>query len=209
MKLLTLVILALPCVAQITATLTGPASAAPGATINLTIGTAGNTQLGPVGVQWLLALPSGYTITSVTPGAQAITAQKQVQCQSGNLNCMAIGGAPMNRFLIAPGELAKLALAIPANATAGPRTVTFTRLAAADLSTAAAMPISSGPVYSVNVVIPSAGPTDIDGNGVVDINDVSAMIAQFKSGTCANDPRVDGTCDMFDVLAVILKALGF
>lgn len=199
-RLLLVSLFALPSLAQLTATLSGPVTAKQGSSVTLSLSTSGGTATGPAGVQWTLVPPSGFTVSAATAGAQATAASKQVVCNAANLLCLAYG---INQNVIANGQVASLTVQVPANATPGSAAFSLAGLVAGDRA-GAVIGVTAGTPYTL-VVLARA---DIDGSGSVDASDVSAMAGQITGGTCADDQNADGKCDLIDVLVVVLRALG-
>jgi hypothetical protein len=124
--------------AQTTVTLTGPVNTRPGATVVLSVQLGGVTAPGPAGLQWTVIFPPSPWTATVTPGAAAQAASKDILvCTADNSTCVLIG-------------------------------------------------------YNV---------TSMD-NGSV------AQYTLTGTGACRNDQNGDGRCDLRDVFAVLLKALG-
>jgi len=186
--------------AQSTLTLTGPATAKQGSTITLSLNSAGVTASGPVGVQWTLTPPSGFTVTLANAGVASVAASKQIACNAAKLLCLIYG---LNQNVIADGQVASLIIPIPVSATPGPASFALSGLFAGD-KTGASMTITSGPTYSI-IVLSRA---DINGDGIIDPTDVALMVGQVKENSCVDDPNGDGACNLFDVLYVINRALG-
>lgn len=195
---------------QLTATVTGPATAARGSSVTLTLNIAGNTTVGPEALQWTLGLPVGYTITGVTN----VAANKGTQCNTLKTTCVCTGlvGTAINRSVMAAGPVASITVLVPASAAAGAVSFSLSGLVAADTN-AFGMWIASGTAYSLTIPPLTTAPTDINGDGVTNATDVQLMLTQvlnfFNNGTpCANDPHGDGVCNLYDVEDVLHKAMG-
>jgi hypothetical protein len=191
--------------AQVTMTLTGPATAKAGSSVTVTLSASGTPDTGAAGLQWKVNYPaSSYTATNVV-GAQAVAASKGLVCTSDKSLCLLYG---LNATVLANGEMAVYTLSIPANAPPGPVTVGLTGLVAAS-PTGVSIPVTAGAAYVLTI----GDKRDIDGSGTVDNADVLLMATQaVQSSTnpaaCVNDQNGDGKCDLIDVFAVLLKALG-
>ena len=201
MRLAILLALASAAWGQVTLTLTGPATARQGQIVPLSLGSTGATANGPAGLQWTLTPPSGFAITGSAAGTQGTAAGKAVSCNAANTLCLLFG---LNQNVIANGQAATLTVQVPANATPGAASFGLTGLVAGD-KIGIAMTATAGTAYSLTVL----SRADLNGDGVVNSADVSAMAAEVTSGACSADQNADGKCDMLDILLVILKALGF
>lgn len=184
--------------AQVTLTLTGPATARPGnaVTVNLTGAMSGS----PVALQWTVGLPTGFTATA-SIGAAGTAAAKTLSCSANATLCLEYG---LNTTVIGNGTLAAYTVTIPANATPGAGAFPLSGLLAVNAA-GTTVTSASGPAYSLTIL----SLADINGDGIVNATDVQLMVNQITSGgTCSNDQNGDGKCDLLDVWIVIMRALG-
>lgn len=205
---LLLFLLSLPAFGQISLTPSGPATAAPGALINLNINIAGATSSGPTAAQWTLVLPPGYTVSSATLGAYATSVSKVLNCNPTRTLCLVFG---QNVYLLGSGALAALSVQVPSNAS-GTGTFTLSGLFAAN-ALGVSVPLSAGPAYSVAITgtpppPPPSNISDVNRDGIVNFADVMAISGQITAGTCANDQNADGVCNLVDAMVVLRKVLG-
>jgi hypothetical protein len=188
---------------QTTVTLTGPASSKPGMTVVLSLSLSGVTVPGPAGLQWAVQFPPDPWKATVTPGVAAVAGSKDILvCDSSNSQCVLVG---MNVNTLGNGSVAQYTLNVPATAAGGKVTIGLSGVMAAGPD-GVVIPTALGPAY-VLVVLDKA---DLNADGVVDIQDVR-MMAQEVTGAstvCKDDQNGDGRCDIRDVFAVLLKALG-
>ncbi len=189
-----------PAHAQTVLTVTGPAAAKQGATVNLTISLSGNTATTPAGLQWTLVPPVGTTAQSVAATTAVTGAGKVVACGATNLLCLIYGP---NQNIIPNGPIATITARLPANAAPGVTAFTLTGLIAGDKS-GQPTAVSSGPAYNLTVLSIS----DINGDGTVNSADIAAMANQVTAGTCTDDQNGDSQCNLLDVLIVVLRSLG-
>lgn len=210
MKLLLLLLASLPAFGQLTLTPSGPATAAPGALINLNLNIAGVTSNGPTAAQWTLSAPPGYTISATMLGPYATSVSKVLQCNPTRTLCLVYG---QNVYLLGSGTLAALSVQVPANAT-GTATFALSGLLAASVA-GTSVPLGAGPVYSLAITgtpppppPPSGNISDVNLDGVVNFADVMAIAGQITAGTCANDQDANGVCNLVDAMVVLRKVLG-
>jgi hypothetical protein len=183
-------------------TLTGPATARAGANITLLLGVTGSTS--GTALQFAINTPAGAVVT-VTPGS--VAAPKALNCGSAPLFtfCLLYG---TDVGALKDGQIAQYVVKLPAGLSAGPLTFPLVSLQSVSPAGASISASASG-TYSLNIL----AITDLDGNGVTNAADVSAMAlqviaAQTTPSACVNDINGDGKCDLIDVVLVLLKALG-
>jgi hypothetical protein len=131
-------------------------------------------------------------------GTASTAASKTVACNAAK--CLVYG---VNQNVIGAGQVATIAIPIPAGATPGSTSFSLSVVLGADKN-ANSITLTTGAALPVTILAIA----DINGDGVVDVTDVNLMAAQVLSGTCADDPKADGQCNLFDVLTVVLRALG-
>jgi hypothetical protein len=209
MKLSLLFLMAGMLLAQPTLTITGPAAAVrPGAAVTLNIGAAVPTgsDTGMAALQWLIQLPADYA-PIVTPTTQV---PKATFCRPDETFCMLIGwvGGAGNATTIPAGPVASYALTVPKTAAPGKITFSLTDLVGAGAN-GQAIALTAGPSYTLTV----ADPRDLNGDGTVDATDVNLMIAEVLAAisnpaACVDDQNADGICNILDIDAVLLKAMG-
>lgn len=182
-----------------TLTLTGPATARPGSTIQLNLQLANTTTI--AALQWTsLTVPSGWVVRAVA-GAASVTAAKELYCDPPWKLCLAVG---INANLYAPGVVAVYTVTIPPNAAPGPVTIPLSSLVAATLD-GGSTPITAGTAYSVQVLHQS----DLNGDGKTDILDLQLMILEILGqSSVANDQNKDGVDDVLDAQIVARAAQG-
>ena len=183
--------------------LTGPATARPGATVTLTLAIAGSTG---EAYQWQITPPgSGLTLTTaIAPGVS--TANKTLICSTDGTICILFSSsAPGATSTIPDGNLATVTLKIPAGTAPGSITLPLSNMIGAAGVPAQPLPVTSGGVYSLKIL----DPRDVNGDGVIDLSDVTAITTQITTASCTTgDVNGDGKCDVVDVLGVVLKILG-
>lgn len=202
MKIILLLILAVAGYSQ-TLSLTGPTSARPGGTVPIVLTLTNSAAQQVVGIQWSILYPAGGYSATVTPGAILTTASKGTQCTTDNSFCLVVG---QNVTLINNGAVANYALKVPANAAGGTVTVSLSGILAvyptglnAPINTAASFTFAISPAQ------------DINGDGVVNTADFTAMLAQVLGANsvppvpCVADPNGDGRCDIFDLINIVIK----
>jgi len=202
MKTFAALLLALPLLAAQTLTLSGPASAKAGATITVPLTLSGAAAA--AALQWQLVLPSGSTATAAI-GAAGTAATKSMACSSDSSFCLEYG---QNVNVISAGVVATYTVHLPATASPGTATIGLSNLLGASAA-GAAVPITAGAAYSFTI----ADRRDLNGDGVVNTADVTVMqneviAAQANPAACVDDQNGDGACNLLDLLAVLLKALG-
>lgn len=200
MKTLLLAVLSCSLYAQTVISQTGPATVKPGGILTVNLQGQGGTDTGAAAFQWTVAMPSGYTAT-VQPGPAATAGNKTVQCTADAISVCLLYG--VNATVIGNGVLATYTVHVPANATPGPATFTLSGLVGAS-SSGTAISTAAGTPYTVTVV----DKRDLNGDGKVDAADVQLMTNQVLAGTCSDDQTGDGACNLMDVFAILLKALG-
>lgn len=188
---------ALPLFAQ-TLTLSGPATARPGATVTVNLSVAAS---GSAALQWAVGLPTGYTATVV---AGAAATGKDLSCTVSNAFCLLVG---QNATVIGNGVVAVYSLRVPATAS-GTAALPLGNLLGASAE-GNPVTITSGPAYSLQILATE----DLNGDGTVTAADVTlmttqAIASQTTPSACINDLNSDGRCDVLDVFQVVLKSLG-
>ncbi len=187
-----------------TLTFTGPATAAPGQSISLSLNLTGNLT-GPdpaaiAGLQWQLQLPTGSTASAVPNPA---IPSKTLSCTGDYVTCLFYG---QNVTPIPYGLVASYTITIPATAT-GSLTIGLTDLVAASAA-GTAIPISVAMPYTVR----TSDRRDLNNDGKVDALDVNLMAievlaAATNPAACTDDQNADGTCNLLDVFLVLVKAM--
>lgn len=188
--------------AQVTISLTGPATAKPGSSVMLSL-SCNATSTGAAAFQFSVQPPVGFT-QAATIGAAATAGSKSLTCTTDSTFCMIYG---INLTLIGNGALASYNVTIPANAPIGP--ATFTLGGSAVTATGSSEVVTLGTPYSLTIL----DPRDINGDGKVDVSDLQVLIteiiaARSNPAACVNDLNADGKCDVFDVMVMVLKILG-
>ena len=175
-----------------TLTLSGPATARPGATIPVTL-----TLASPPGTlaatQWTVTLPSGYTATA-TAGAASAAAAKTLYCKSDSTLCLTVG---VNTNVYAAGVIANYQLIVPANASPGQVSIPLTGVIGAALDGSSAG-LSAGVPFAFAVL----ATTDLNGDGVTNVLDLQLMIQEILGGPVAHDQNGDGVADVKDAQIV-------
>lgn len=196
--LLLLISLSAALAAQTTLTLSGPATARPGQSIDLVLSLAAPGPR-PAGLQWTLELPAGAT-AAAQAGAAAVAAEKTLYCSEQATLCLLVA---LNQTTMAPGEVGKYTVTVPSTAAKGLYQIPLSGVMAASAQ-AVAQPIASGPVYEIRVLARS----DINGDGVTNMADLQLILDQvFGRAPCSDDQNGDGRCDLLDVLLVVRGAL--
>lgn len=185
--------------------LTGPATAAPGSSVTVSLGLAGSSGQNLAALQWTAIPPAGVTISSVASGAASTAATKTPYCNTGNTLCILVGlstATPpvITNAVYADGVVATLQVAIPATAAPGPMTIPLTGLLGASTA-ASGVTITSGTAYSLTVL----NKCDVNKDGSVTYLDVQAVLnPALGNGVC---PISQG-CTPLTVIAVLVAALG-
>lgn len=202
-KLALLFLFSLPAFGQLSLSLTGPATARQGSPVNLSLSLAGSTSTQPAGIQWTLGLPAGFAITGpITPGSSITSAAKTISCTPDNLTCLAVG---FNTNVISAGQIGTFQLNVPVNSPVGPASFPLSGLLAVNQA-GASVALSPGALLTITILSKS----DLNGDGKVDLSDVTAMINQSLGGGagCTSDQNGDGKCDLLDVYLVVRAGLG-
>jgi hypothetical protein len=209
MKLSIICLLSAATLGAQTLTIAGPAAAVrPGAAVTLNIGATMPTgsDTGMAALQWLIQLPADYA-PIVTPTTQV---PKATFCRPDETFCVLIGwvGGVGNATTIPAGPIANYALTVPKTALPGKITFSLTNLVGAGAN-GQAIALAAGPAYTLTI----ADPRDLNGDGTVDATDVNLMIAEVLAaiatpGACIDDQNGDGVCNIIDIDAVLLKAMG-
>ncbi len=154
------------------------------------------------GLQWSMALPVGVTVTAAT-GAADTTAAKTLLCRTDGTMCIVYG---VNQTMIGSGDVAVYTVTFPANTPPGNYTFTMSGVLGV---TSAGSPFSVVAAAPLTVAILSN--YDLNGDGLVNSADVALAVNQALGKTACGTADFDGNgaCNLFDVEAIILKALGF
>jgi hypothetical protein len=202
-KLIT-ALLALPLMAQ-NVTLTpsvgvvlSSATVKPGGTVTVSvIYTDISPSVNVAGLQWTLSLPSGQ-MAPPTVGTVATAASKTLNCNG--FKCLVVG---VNANVIGSGTVAQAVITAPT--TPGPYIVAAINVVGANLS-ANAVTLTTLPGATFTVTTP----TDVNGDGKVDITDLQLDISQILGLTACGlgDVNGDGSCDVLDAEAIIKAILG-
>jgi len=196
-------LLALPAISQITLTVTGPANAVPGATVNVTVSATGTAGKNVSAVQWSHTLPTGYTLAGATVSAGGATLGKNIYC--GAATCLDLGFTAANVISnnpITDGALGTVQITVPASAVAGSTPLPITGLFAVDV-TGLNVAASSGTAYSLLVL----SKCDIDQSGSTNAADVMAMLNGLIGHTTCPYAG-SGGCSLANVFSVLLAANG-
>lgn len=188
---------------QLSLSVGGPPAVRQGSTATLTLTLGGSAANAPAGLQWTILPPSGVTFGAWVAGASTTAAGKSVTCDASGATCLDFG---LNQNVIGAGVVASWPVTIPSNAPTGPSQFPLSGLIAVDKA-GTAVALASGPTYSILIL----SQADLDGNGKVDAADVGLMLNQVLGtggATCTSDQTGDGKCDLLDVYAVVLRALG-
>jgi len=181
-----------------TLTLTGPATARPGATIPVTL-TLASPSVSLAAIQWTTAIPTGLTF-SATAGAASNTALKTLYCGIPTSQiCLAVG---INGNSYAAGAVATYQVTVPANALPGNITIPLSGIVGATLDGNAAT-LTAGTPYFFAVLARA----DLNGDGRVDVLDLQLMIQEILTGTVANDQNGDGVVNVRDAQIVARAAV--
>ncbi len=154
------------------------------------------------GLQWTLPLPPGLPF-SQTIGAAGTAASKQLACGPTGI-CIVYG---LNQTLIGPGDVAVYTVTFPSSALPG--NYTFSLSGSLGV-TSSDLPLSvSAPTTPTVVALLSS--YDLNSDGKIDSTDVGLALSQILGTTACGsaDFNGDGKCNLIDLQAVILKALGF
>jgi hypothetical protein len=146
-------------------------------------------------VQFSLNIPVGFAPQLVI-GAAALAAGKQIACSWGGSTaiCVVYG---MNLNLIADGQVAQLAGAVPAGFSL-------------------AAPVAATPAGdAVPIVILGFSPCDLNQDGQIDLADVDLLVSAIKAAKLPNgapapaafDLSGDGSVDVVDVQRVVNAAV--
>ena len=176
----------------LTLNLAGPTSfkASGSVVMNLTLSGASGQNIS--GIQFAIPAPGG--VATVTAGPASTAASKTVSCAQSMtapnpLTCILIG---LNNTAYADGIVAVVSVALPNPLVQG---ITWTMpVVVASTTGSAVTTTSSAPV----------NPCNITGSGTITANDVSASIASALTQNACVDLTGDGTCNIFDVIRVVL-----
>lgn len=153
------------------------------------------------GLQWAMTFPAGVAITP-SVGTAAAAASKTLTCGVNSTPCLVFG---INQNLMTAGQVASYSLAFPGSTVPGPAIVTLSAPLGAKPN-ASSIAVTAGPPLTITVLRIE----DLNGDGVVNTQDVQLSVDQVigTTGCGTGDINSDGRCDLFDVLLVVLKALG-
>lgn len=197
--------------AQVTVSVTGPATARPGATITLNVNAAGTTNTGAAAMQWQLGNPAGFSET-VADGPTATAAAKSHTCAAAATSnfCVVYG---LTSAVIGNGVVATYSVTIPATAASGSVSFPLSGVVAANATgttglNSVSVPVTLGSPYTLSVL----SKTDINGDGKTDVSDLQILVteivaAQSTPSACVDDQNGDGKCDVLDIVIIVLKIL--
>ncbi len=154
------------------------------------------------GLQWSLAMPAGLAVTEV-PGGAIFGPSKTLACRTDGSLCLIYG---VNQTLIGSGDVAVYTVTFPS--ATPPGTYTFTLAGTLGVSsTGSPLSVAAGSPLTVAIL----STFDLNNDGKVDALDVGLAVQQALGKTACGTADFDGNgaCNLFDVEAVILKALGF
>ena len=157
---------------QTTLTLVGPSTVRPGFTYAVNV-MLSNPPPDLAALQWSAALPPGFQASAWTcvAGAATALAAKELYCNPASTTCLTVG---INTNLYASGVVAIYSLAIPADAAPGPVAIPLSGLVGATLAGGNA-PLTAGAPYSILVL----DPTDLNGDGRTDVQDLQLIIQRI------------------------------
>lgn len=181
--------LALGAIAQ-TITATGPATAKPGSQVTISVNIAKLT--GVSALQWNLGATPATTMAG-TVGSVANTASKVLASNTNN-NIHVLYG--MNATVLPDGEIARYTFTMPA----GPISINLANPEASS-ATGSAVTVNAGAALVINI----SKNEDINGDGKIDVTDVSLTIDQIQGRTnCGTaDINGDGRCSVRDLQLVV------
>jgi len=152
------------------------------------------------GLQWTTPLPSGVSTTAVAgSAATSSSAQKTLYCNPAFSSCLLAG---LNTNPLAAGQMAVYTATLPTAAGSYTFSVTGTLGASA---TGTAVTVGAGS----SIVIQVLSRYDLNGDGVVNIQDVQLAAAQADgSSSCTTANFLNDGCTVDDVVLVTLASLG-
>ena len=178
-----------------------PPSVYPGQSVTLTLTyTDSAVSANVAGLEWSYVLPAGLTLATPVIGTAGTTAAKTLAC-NGPL-CIVYG---LNITTFGSGAVATATITVPSTQAAGTMSVSLSQAEGAT-DQGVAVNLVVGPSVSVLVL----NKADLNGDGVVNIDDVQIALSQALGTTgCTNgDINGNGKCDLIDVLLVVKAALG-
>jgi len=205
--LLSVLLLAFCLQAQVTVTLTGPASVTAGGTANLTVSIAGTTQAGVnqniVGVQWSMTIPATATIGTCTVPTNLSAENYQAFCgPAASLAAEIIASGTFTP--LADGAVANVPLTFATTQTPGTLAIPLTGLYAVNSSGTNVNGVVSGPVYSLKIL----SICDLNGDGIVNVADVMLAINGLIGTTTCPLSAVAGGCTLANVVNEIIAVTG-
>jgi hypothetical protein len=182
--------------AQTTFTLSGPVSAWPGQTINLTMTMVGSSGLNIAGVQWSTTLASGMALGAPTVPAAVSTLGDAAYC--GPVICLVAGSISS----LSDGPLATVPVLISAGATPGTVALPLSGLFAASVQGLNVNGLASGTTYSLKLL----SRCDLNGDGLINAADVMVAVnAVIQETPC---PPFLASCSIVTVVEVASAAQG-
>lgn len=178
--------------ATLTLSLAGPTSFKASGTVVMNLTLTGSAGQNISGIQFTIPSPGG--VATVTAGPASTAASKTVTCAQStavgqSLTCIIIG---LNNTMYADGIVGVVSVALPNPLVQG---ITWTMpVIVASTTGTAVTTASSAP----------ANPCNITGSGTLGTNDVTASIGQALTQTACVDLNGDGTCNIYDVIRVVL-----
>lgn len=168
-------------------------SVRPGQSVNLTYFITGQQTPVVAAFQFDEAL-NGTTETNRV----SVVVGKDLYCSNTGLKCVVVG---LNSTPIPNGTVLTSTLTVPTSMV-GPATVKLSGVVAADGNGISTL-LDAGPDLSIAVLQRE----DLNGDGKVDIMDVTISVFQVLGGTCipGADLNGDGKCDILDV-QIVAKA---
>jgi len=188
------------CTAQ-TLMLTGPANARPGETVTVAVAIA-SPGANLAALQWDVGLPSGFTATALG-GAASVAASKTLVCNGTATRCLTYG---VNIKVYGPGLVATYEVVIPTDQPAGVVAFPLSGLVGARLDGSSAS-VVAGAAYSLTIL----ANTDLNGDGVTDVEDIQILIPIILGPIAANCPvpqNTDLVCNVLDLQLVARAAVG-
>ena len=194
--------------------LTGPATALPGSTINIALNLAETP--GPAALEFLLSTATPMDISNMTAtlGPVATAAGKQLQCapfsaaaaNTGSLHCLIF--SPAAATAIAPGVVANIAVQLAAAPAQKLETFTLIQPEVSASPAGAAVTVTIGPPFLAAL----SNPCDLNGDATVNTVDTLLEVAWVLGGIPPTgfhcDLNGDGKCDALDVQMVANAAAG-
>lgn len=190
--------------------LTGPASAAPGSAIVISVNyTAGNA---PAGLQFTVTAPVDITAITASAGTATTAASKTLVCSafaSLTVTCIVYG---VNNVVIGSGQLAILSATLSTAPTLASETFTISGVLQASLSGNPIF-VTVTPTVVVPVTAAPLSPCDLNGDGINGGVDVALMVNWILRLSVPTPPlhcdvNLDGACNLFDMVVINQAALG-